>query len=53
MHLFHQLCIDAWFAKGQNSCPLCKHDLIEERPVEAEIPARPEAVHSVSRRVSV
>jgi hypothetical protein len=45
MHLFHQKCIDTWFIKGQNSCPLCKHDLIEERPVEAKLPG-PEPVHS-------
>lgn len=26
-HIFHKKCVDKWFKKGHNKCPLCRHDI--------------------------
>ncbi|EDP50846.1 RING finger protein [Aspergillus fumigatus A1163] len=28
-HVFHDLCLERWFLRGHNSCPLCQKALVE------------------------
>jgi hypothetical protein len=28
-HLFHKKCIDKWFKKDKNDCPMCRKQILE------------------------
>jgi len=33
VHTFHTECLDEWYARGHNECPLCKHYICVPEPV--------------------
>jgi E3 ubiquitin-protein ligase RHA2 len=33
IHIFHTACLDEWYARGHNQCPLCKGEICPPDPV--------------------
>jgi len=44
-HFYHTKCIESWIQKGSQFCPMCRHQIITQRPHSLSISREPSHSH--------